>query len=116
VRHLSTCDSSTADRVLRRASWLLKYGLVGEAAALLAAGDAMSREQPFAPSTHLPKAPLSRFGIAPRLAGLLQCGWYGGSPWLALQWEAALMRAEAEVAARVETVVEVPSDDYEHFY
>jgi hypothetical protein len=116
VRHLSICDSFSAKWLLRRACWLLDHGLVGEAAALLAAGEAMSREQPFAPSTYLPKAPLSRFGVAPRWAGLLQCGWYGGSPWLALQWEAALMRAEAEVAALVETVVEVPSDDDGEYY
>jgi hypothetical protein len=107
VRHLSACSSSIADWVLQRAGWLLMYGLVGEAAALLAAGEAMSRGQPFVPFTQLPKDPLSRFGVAPRLAGLLQCRWYGGCPWLALQWEAALMRGEAEVAARVETVVEV---------
>jgi hypothetical protein len=99
--------------MLGRACWLLDHGLVGEAAALLAAGEAMSREQPVAPGLQLVigAAPLSRFGVAPRLSGALQGGYYGGSPWVALQWEAALMRAEAEAAANLGPVVEVPDED-----
>ena len=58
-------------------------------------------------------APLSRFGILKRWAGKLQACHYGGCPWLALQWEAALMRAEEERATRVETLYDIPgeSDD-----
>jgi hypothetical protein len=108
VRHLRACDADSADWVLRRARWLVQDGLANEAAELVAAAEAMSREQPFAPGRVMAKAPLARFGAAEAWAGALQCAWYGGSPWLALQWEAALMRAEAEKAARVKTFAKVP--------
>ncbi|GBF95484.1 hypothetical protein Rsub_07834 [Raphidocelis subcapitata] len=120
VSRLTTFEKREAYMVLRRAAWLLADGLTAEAAALLAAAEAASREQPFA-GHPLSKAPLSRFAIGGALEGMLQCRHYAGSPWLALQWEAMLARAEAEKAAGVPTAFPIESaeeeeEEEEEFY
>ncbi|GBF95486.1 hypothetical protein Rsub_07836 [Raphidocelis subcapitata] len=120
VSRLIAFEKREAYMVLRRAAWLLADGLTAEAAALLAAAEAASREQPFA-GHPLSKAPLSRFAIGGALEGMLQRRHYAGSPWLALQWEAMLARAEAEKAAGVPTAFPIESaeeeeEEEEEFY